>query len=297
MAEIPPMADLLSVLGDEEALSMFASSAEGFDGGKSALLTGKLSKKQFYSRLQKLVDVGLIRKESGVYRQTILGKLVYTLQIKPMQKVLGGYWTLQAVEELKRSQVIPEQEREKMIQTLLGRANLREAFPSSEKFPARLIGSYPDLVEALLQMLDLAQTEIHMASRFYEPSVGSALVAKFAHGVSLNILDDNPSGTSFVSRVRESAKADSKNRQVLLKLLDSPIVKVGSGGLGLSFAIVDRKYCQIELLNPLSPNEFFAALQIEDRDFVARLIEIFDRTMLKYSVKEPIGRELLVEKE
>jgi hypothetical protein len=294
MAQIPRMSDLFSILGDERTLRIFVRSADGFESGTSGILVNGLSRKQFYSRLERLVDAGLISKDSGTYKQTGLGRLLYDTQIKPMENALAGFWTLQAVDELKKSRAIPEQEQKKIIQTLLGNTELKGVLAPSEKWPARVIGSYPELVEALLKLLDIAKTEVHIASRFYEPSVGSALVAKFAGGVSLNILDGNPSGTVLVERIRQAASVDTKNRDPLLKFLDSPRVKIASGGLGFSFAIVDRRYCGIELVNPLNPSEFFAAAEFEDGQFAARMIEIFNDVMSKAPENKEIKQRTMI---
>lgn len=137
--------------------------------------------------------------------------------------------------------------------------------------------SYDKLVKATLVLIGNAKSEIHLASTYYEPIVGSKLVEKFAQGVRLNVLDGNPSGTSFVERIREVARVDLKRRELFNSLLESPNVRMRRANIQYSFVVVDRIHCGIELLDPLVPSQFNLGVEVNDGALAQKLVELFER--------------------
>lgn len=117
MTEKPSFEEILTVLGDPHAIRMFLTAKTGLATGKSAGKLG-LTKKQFYTRLSRLINADLIAKRSGAYYQTYFGALVNDA-VEPLADAVSKFWKLVAIDELKRSKVPPE-ELEKMIPSLVG---------------------------------------------------------------------------------------------------------------------------------------------------------------------------------
>jgi hypothetical protein len=140
---------------------------------------------------------------------------------------------------------------------------------------AKLIQSYAELASGVVRMISDAKREIHLASRYYEPLIGSKLIAKFGEGLNINVLDGNSSGTSFEERIREASKFDTERRSLLRELLDSPKVTLRSCRLDYSFIVVDGQRCGFEVLNPLNPHDFNFAIEISDTEIAKNLIGIF----------------------
>ena len=138
-----------------------------------------------------------------------------------------------------------------------------------------VIRSYPELARELANMISNARTEIYLASRYYEPAVGSKLLAKFAEGVAIHVIDGNSSGVSFEERIRTASAYDSKNRGLILKLLDSPDAIIRVRRLDYSFIVVDGKYCGFELIDPANPDDFNCALRYDDSELAEVLIHTF----------------------
>ena len=140
----------------------------------------------------------------------------------------------------------------------------------------KLIRSYPELARELVGIISNARDEIYLASRYYEPAVGSKILQKFAEGVTVHVLDGNSSGVSFEERIRIASTYDIKNRALMLKLLDAPDAIIRSDTLHYSFIVVDGKFCGFELIDPANPDDFNCALRIDDVDLAKVLIHNFD---------------------
>ena len=143
----------------------------------------------------------------------------------------------------------------------------------------RILKSYDEIVRTVVDLVQLAREEIYLASRYYEPVVGNNLVQKFAEGISLNILDGNPSGTTFVDRIREAARFPTRERDLLKTLLDSPKVRIERAKIEYSFIVVDRFHCAFELHNPLNPTQFYKAIRIDESELADTLIELFNESL------------------
>ena len=131
---------------------------------------------------------------------------------------------------------------------------------------AVLIRTYPELARELAAMVSSAKSEIYLASRYYEPAIGSRLLSKFAEEIAVHILDGNSSGISFEERIRVASNYDSKNKSLMLKMLDTSNVITSLERLEYSFIVVDGKHCGVELINPASPDDFYCALKLESTE-------------------------------
>ena len=198
---------------------------------------------------------------------------------RPFGVAIADNVALQSVNSSRMPNLVPEQE----VARTLSKPSLNE-ISSPETGNFKVWNSYQALVRSTLNLVGLAKVEVHLASTYYEPIIGSKLVEKFAQGISLNVLDGNPSGTTFVERIREAARIDSKNRDILNALLESPRVKIRNAGIRYSFIVVDRVHCGFELLDPLVPTQFNMAIQIDDVGLAEKLIEQFERVMSETDV-------------
>lgn len=110
--------DILSSISDGKSLDLFRSIAKG--GVESEVLkeTKGLSRKQFYTRTSQLLQAGLIRRSKGSFSLTSLGFVVYHAQLV-IEAGVNNYWKLKAIDSIESSGQIVEQERVKIIKTIL----------------------------------------------------------------------------------------------------------------------------------------------------------------------------------
>lgn len=279
----PKPVDILKALADDHILRIFEMTSNGMSS--SIENPGKigLTRKQYYSRLQRLVKLGLIEKLEGKYRHTTLGTLVANTQIKPLEEALSNYWSLMAVDELKKSPVMPREEQDKIIETIMSVTGLKHDLIGSHPSVFKIMRTFDDLVRELVLEVKSASKEIYLASRYYDPSVSQAIVERFAAGVKVNILDGNPTGTSLMARIQSVLRAstDPSMAALALALAKSPNSRIRSTRLYLSFVVVDRERCGIEIPHPINPQEFNMAIGIQDREFSSLLIGHFEELWKK----------------
>jgi predicted transcriptional regulator len=111
--------DIFNAIADEKALALFDAIAVSDDSNTEILITKvRLSRKEYYMRISRLVKAGLASRQTGTYSLTMLGQIVYQAQLA-IDHAVDISPKLKAVDMLKNSSNIPEEERNKVINFLL----------------------------------------------------------------------------------------------------------------------------------------------------------------------------------
>jgi hypothetical protein len=112
-------------LSDEQSVTLFTTIATR--GISSVELRSKVSltRKQYYSRLSRMVRVGLIRRRSGKLVVTALGKIVYKSQ-RIVEDANNNQWKLKVLDSIDLSEEIPREERKKLLDNLIDNKHLKE---------------------------------------------------------------------------------------------------------------------------------------------------------------------------
>lgn len=127
-------ADVLDAISDDKSLVLFNTIALSNSDGRDILISKlKLTRKQYYSRISKLVKVDLVVRRNGKYFLTSLGKIVYDAQ-KIIGNAVGDYWKLKAVDTLKITDQMPKEEYNEIINALIENEKIKEGL---------IIKSYP----------------------------------------------------------------------------------------------------------------------------------------------------------
>ena len=110
--------DIFNAIADEKALALFDAIAVSDDCDSKILITKvRLSRKEYYMRISRLVKAGLASRQTGTYSLTMLGQIVYQAQLA-IDHAVDISPKLKAIDMLKNSN-IPEGERNKVINFLL----------------------------------------------------------------------------------------------------------------------------------------------------------------------------------
>jgi predicted transcriptional regulator len=114
----PIISEVLDAIADDKALTMFNTIA--LNAGKSDILisTLDLTRKQFYSKIERLIRHGLISRRNGRYYLTTLGKVVYELQ-NTLGVALDNYWRLKAIDSLQNPASLPHSQLNQLVDSLL----------------------------------------------------------------------------------------------------------------------------------------------------------------------------------
>ena len=85
----------------------------------------KITRKQYYSRLSKLINAGLIKRSNGRLILTAFGKLVYQVQ-KTIEDASANQWKLRAIDSIELSDELPMEERKKLLESLIDNKQIRD---------------------------------------------------------------------------------------------------------------------------------------------------------------------------
>jgi predicted transcriptional regulator len=109
---------VLDAIADDASLELFKLVA--LTNGSSEVLRSsmKITRKQYYTRLFKLVQCGLIKRKDNKYFLTALGKVMYDAQAT-IENALNNYWKIKAIDSFKVAEGIPLEEQKRLIDILI----------------------------------------------------------------------------------------------------------------------------------------------------------------------------------
>jgi hypothetical protein len=238
-----------------------------------------LSKKQFYARLKKLRDLGFVEKRSSVYRTTTFGSLIFNGHIKTMEEILANYWNLRAVDVLKSRHDFPLQQREKVIEEIIQNCNLKSMVNGTHLSGFSVIKDYNRLVVEVTKLLEGAQKEVYLATRYHDPHFSKLLFAKVASGVTLHMLDGLPDQICVENRLNAVLRTppNKETFDMVNSIVRSPKFDLRRTTLAASFMVVDGTAVCYETTNYSSPEQFTLAISHYDDPYLAqRFISYYD---------------------
>ena len=119
------LTNVLKSISDDESLELFRSIASSDSDSESLRNRTKMTRKQYYSRMSRLMRAGLIKRKNGKHSLTAFGKVIYETQIT-IENAINNYWKLKAIDSLEMSDDLPLEERKKLIDNLIENNGIRE---------------------------------------------------------------------------------------------------------------------------------------------------------------------------
>lgn len=119
------VAQVFESLSDNVSLELFTTIAH--ESINSVLLRNKIkiTRKQYYSRLSKMMKAGLIKRSSGKLVLTAFGKIVNEVQTTVLN-ASKNQWKLRAIDSIELSDELPKEERRKLLESLIDNKQIRE---------------------------------------------------------------------------------------------------------------------------------------------------------------------------
>ena len=118
----------LRALSDDKSLVLFNMVAFTLSRNTAVVMNRLgLTRKQYYSRMNQLINAGLIMSKSSKYFLTSFGKVVYESHMLIGQAV-ENYWKLKAIDSIETSLLdhdISAEERKKIIESLIEHNNIK----------------------------------------------------------------------------------------------------------------------------------------------------------------------------
>ena len=120
--------DVLKAISDEKSLELFRIVAHTKLYSDILISKTRLTRKQYYSRMYRLMNVGLIKREEGEYTLTAFGRIIYHISLAAMDNAVNNYWKLKAIESLRKSKDLPAAECKKIIDRFIDNPEIKDIF-------------------------------------------------------------------------------------------------------------------------------------------------------------------------
>jgi hypothetical protein len=114
---------ILKAIANDISYLLFKTIA--LNKGQIQLRKTGLTKKQYYTGLSALRKAGLIKKKSGEYTITALGKIIYCIQLM-IEEAFENRWKLMAVDSVETEDAVPEEEFVKFIDALIQNKEIKQ---------------------------------------------------------------------------------------------------------------------------------------------------------------------------
>jgi predicted transcriptional regulator len=174
--------DVFALLGDKQSVEILTASSAGLQSTSNGI--GNQTKKQYYVRLKRLVDFGLIEKHQSIYKLTSFGSIVYENHLKTMDKIIPNYWQIKSIDVLKSRHDFPPEQKEKIMNEYIETTNMNEVLNATQLSSFSVVKKFDDLIVEVLKVMDNAEKEIYFATRYHDPHVSSKVFEKFSKGVT-----------------------------------------------------------------------------------------------------------------
>jgi hypothetical protein len=191
--------DVFAILGDKQSAEILSAAYIGLQPSSNGI--GHLSKKQYYVRLKRLGDIGLIEKQQSVYKLTTFGSLVYENHLNTMDKIIPNYWQIKSIDVLKSRNDFPFEQKEKIINEYVETSGLKGIINTTQLSSFSVIETFDNLIVEVLKVLGNAEKEIYFATRYHDPHISGKVFELFGKGVTIHILDGNPEQISVENRL------------------------------------------------------------------------------------------------
>jgi hypothetical protein len=269
--------DVFAILGDSQSVEILDAASIGLQSSSNGI--GNQTKKQYYVRLKRLVDIGLIEKRQSIYKLTSFGSIVYENHLKTMNKIMPNYWQIKSFDILKSRNDFPFEQKEKIINEYIETTGLKGVINATQLSSFSVATRFDDLIVEVLKVLDNAEKEVYFATRYHDPHISTKVFEKIGKGVSIHILDGNPEQITVESRLAAIIRTppNRDTAELVKKIVKSPRFDLKRlPDLPQSFMVVDGIQVVYDTVNFINPEQFTIAISKYDDAYMAQqFIEYF----------------------
>jgi hypothetical protein len=285
--------DVFAILGDSQSVEILDAASIGLQSSSNGI--GNQTKKQYYVRLKRLVDIGIIEKRQSIYKLTSFGSIVYENHLKTMNKIIPNYWQIKSFDILKSRNDFPFEQKEKIINEYVETTGLKGVINTTQLSSFSVAKRFDDLIIEVLKVLDNAEKEVYFSTRYHDPHISTKVFEKIGKGVTIHILDGNPEQITVESRLAAIIRTppNRETAELVKKIVKSPRFDLKRlPDLPQSFMVVDGIQVVYDTVNFINPEQFTIAISKYDDAYMAQqFIEYF-----KMLSKDAITPQLLVQK-
>ena len=282
------LTEVLSVLSKNDALTIFLMANEGIKSELDTPTKIGLTKKQYYTRLKQLVDLGLITKNNESYMQTAFGKVVYQKHIIGLTNNIKNSKYLQMVDVLKADPKFNDKD----IMEFMSKVE-PQVSSDFQEYPTKasmVTWSMEDMITKVLEVMEFAEKEIILVSRFTNDLIINTMIKKANSGVSVKVLADVNLVRGFFEKAG-TIKSNDKNTKERIEVVANPYypTRLYRKYVDVPFCvlIVDNKHVGLEIVDGYNPNKFKMAVFATDIHLAKQLQNICDTLWTKAKDNPP----------
>ncbi len=119
---MPTLEQIMGTLSDDKSIALFNTISIAEADSTMLINKLKLTRKQYYSKISKMIKSGLVRRSNGRLSLTAFGKIIYEAHLT-MGRAIEYYWKLKAVDSLEIKD-IPAEQYADLVQSIIGYAEM-----------------------------------------------------------------------------------------------------------------------------------------------------------------------------
>lgn len=124
------ISDVLRAISDDKSLALFNVIAVALTQDSQDVMSRLgLTRRQYYSKMNRLIKAGLVERKNGQHLLTSLGRVVYESHML-IGHAVENYWRLKAIDSVKESIAVSD-ERKIMIDTLIESSDIKRILLTS----------------------------------------------------------------------------------------------------------------------------------------------------------------------
>ena len=287
--------DVFAILGDSQSVEILDAASIGLQSSSNGI--GNQTKKQYYVRLKRLVDIGLIEKRQSIYKLTSFGSIVYENHLKTMNKIMPNYWQIKSFDILKSRNDFPFEQKEKIINEYVETTGLKGVINTTQLSSFSVAKRFDDLIVEVLKVLDNAEKEVYFSTRYHDPHISTKVFEKIGKGVTIHILDGNPEQITVESRLAAIIRTppNRETAELVKKIVKSPRFDLKRlPDLPQSFMVVDGIQVVYDTVNFINPEQFTIAISKYDDAYMAQQFIEYFKLLSEYATTPKILEEMRV---
>ncbi|MDE1832131.1 MAG: hypothetical protein KGI02_07160 [Thaumarchaeota archaeon] len=284
------LVNVLSILSKEDALTIFLIAKDGLESELDTPQQIGLTKKQYYTRLKQLVESGLLGKRENKYEHTALGNIIYERHLLGFLNSMKISKELEMIDLLKKTSKFKPEEISNFVSKINPNSNIYGNLDAiRNRF--ELTSTYDSMMRKVLELVDFAETDIFLASRFQDELIINAILKKTAMGIGVKVISDMNLVADYFESEKDKIKINDKNKEERINVVVNPFYpsKIERRYLKVPYCmlIIDGKYVGLEIINKYEPEKFKMALFGMDEKFSIQLKDEFDKMWVNASVMPP----------
>ncbi|CUR51412.1 conserved protein of unknown function [Nitrosotalea devaniterrae] len=289
MTDLQKISEVLSILSKPDALLLFIMTKDSLKSELETHTKIGLTKKQYYTRLKQLTDVGLITKNIASYTHTAFGNMVYQKHFLELVGNIKSLKHFEMIDVLKQSSNFRQEDISEFLSKISPNSNLNSV-NLKDNNNSVIAKSYDDMVSKVLQVVEFAQKEIILMGRFRNDHIINLLLKKANMGVSVKVLADTNTVKTFFENETAALRED-KNKKERIDTVSNPFYpsKVDRRYVETPFSLllVDEKLVGMEIVDTYNPKNFLMAVFMEDPSLCKSMRSTFDGLWKKASTNPP----------